>query len=414
MNKFHYFCKYIEVSKQNNEKFLEIENWQKENEIKKSIDNSYDIIIPNLVRNVLNEYFDNNIVIEWKNIINKIIIEVINNLRNSYLFLDDKLDINKYIKIKLIEYKNTSLSEVIPGLVTKINVKKTYSSLKIKNPKLLLINIESNTLIKKLNYFSNNYFKRNNRYMNIILQKIILNNPDVILIGKNYPKIFHNNLINNSSMKTKFIFFDIKKKHLEQISRTISNIILSSINLIGIKTPFNKYKNFYIKEMKNYSLFVFECESPILFNNIILRWNNKLFLKKMKMILRNILIPSARDLYLQKYLIYAFNMNINNKNDNNIINNILENNKQFRPNQINKKSFYNAFDIAMNKINNNLKYNFNKKRSNSFEKKENVIKIKEGKIIQNKNRTNINNKKNNINDCFYNGFDLSLICKKKE
>ena len=26
MNKFHYFCKYIEVSKQNNEKFLEIEN----------------------------------------------------------------------------------------------------------------------------------------------------------------------------------------------------------------------------------------------------------------------------------------------------------------------------------------------------------------------------------------------------
>ena len=87
------------------------------------------------------------------------------------------------------------------------------------------------------------------------------------------------------------------------------------------------------------------------------------------MILRNILIPSARDLYLQKYLIYAFNMNINNKNDNNIINNILENNKKFRPNQINKKSFYNAFDIAMNKINNNLKYNFNKKRSNSFEKK---------------------------------------------
>ena len=77
---------------------------------------------------------------------------------------------------------------------------------------MLLINIESNTLIKKLNNFSSNYFKRNNGYMNIILQKIILNNPDVILIGKNYPKIFYNDLINNSSMKAKFIFFDIKKK----------------------------------------------------------------------------------------------------------------------------------------------------------------------------------------------------------
>ena len=126
MNKFHYFCKYIEVSKLNNEKFLEIENWQKETEIKKSIDNAYDIIIQNLGRNVLNEYFENNIVLEWKNIIYKIIIEVINNLRNSYLFLDDQLDINKYIKIKLIEYKNNSLSEVIPGLVIKSNEKKNY------------------------------------------------------------------------------------------------------------------------------------------------------------------------------------------------------------------------------------------------------------------------------------------------
>jgi hypothetical protein len=201
-------------------------------------------------------------------------------LRNSYLFLDDKLDINKYIKIKLIEYKNNSLSEVIPGLVIKSNEKKNYLASKIKNPKLLLINIESNTLIKKLNNFSSNYFKRNNGYMNIILQKIILNNPDVILIGKNYPKIFYNDLINNSSMKAKFIFFDIKKKHLEQISRTTSNIILPSINLIGIKTPFNKCKNFYIKDMKNYSLLVFEGESPILFNSIILSGNNKLFLKK--------------------------------------------------------------------------------------------------------------------------------------
>ena len=55
----------------------------------------------------------------------------------------------------------------------------------------------------------------------------------------------------------------------------------------------------------------------------------------MKMVLRNILKPSARYLYLQKYLIYAFNMNINNTNDNSIIYNILENNKKFRPNQIN-------------------------------------------------------------------------------
>ena len=92
------------------------------------------------------------------------------------------------------------------------------------------------------------------------------------------------------------------------------------------------------------------------------------------MVLRNILKPSAGYLYLQKYLIYAFNMNINNTNDNSIIYNILENNKKFRPNQINQKKFYNAFDIAMNKINNNLKDNFNKKRNYISEKKKMLLK----------------------------------------
>ena len=412
LNKYHYFCKYIEISQKNNEKFLEIENCQKENEIKKNIDNTYDIIIQNLVRNILKEYFDDDIVIEWKNVIYKIIIEVINNLRNSYLFLDDKLDINKYIKIKQIEYKDNSLSEVIPGIVIKNNQIKNHEKKIFKNPKLLLINIDNNSLVKKLNNFSNS-FKRINGYMNIIFQKIILNNPDVILIGKNYPKIFYNELTNESSMKNKLIFFDIKKKHLEQISRTTCNIIIPSLNLIGSKNPFGKCQKFYIKDLKNYSLLVFEGNSPMLFNSIILSGKNKLILKKNKMILKNLLIPSARDLYLQKYIIYAFNMNVNNTNDTNIINNILENNKKYRPDQINEKSLYSSYELTMNKFRNNFRNNLNITRNKSYEKRENLIKIKQGQIIQNKNKLN-NIKEISIPSSFYNGFDLSLICKKKE
>ena len=413
MNKYHYFCKYIEVSKKNNEQFLDIKDWQKENEIQKNIDNTYDIIIQNLVKNVLKEYFEDKIVIEWKNIIYKIIIEVINNLRNSYLFLDDKLDINKYIKIKQIDYKDNTLSEVIPGLVVKINQIKNNENINIINPKLLLINIENNFFLKKLNNPSH-YSKRDSGYIHVILQKIILNAPDVILIGKNYPKIFYNNLVNNNSMKNKCIFFDIRKKHLEQIARTSSHIILPSVNLIGKKHPFGKCKRFYIKNMKDYSLLVFEGDSPMLFNSIILSGKDKFVFKKMKMILKNLLIPSARDIYLQKYLIYAFNMNVTNNNDNKIIYNILENNRKYRPNQINQKNLYSSYDMVMNKFNNNYLNNFNIKRNKSYEKKENLIKMKEGQIITNKNKTNNINKENIINGCFYNGFDLSLICKKKE
>ena len=50
MNKYEYFCKYIEVSKKNNEKFLDIEDIEKENEVKNNINLTYDIIIQNMVK----------------------------------------------------------------------------------------------------------------------------------------------------------------------------------------------------------------------------------------------------------------------------------------------------------------------------------------------------------------------------
>ena len=429
MNKFEYFCKYVEKSKNNNQKFLEINDWEKENELKKNIVNTYDIIIQNMVKSVLKEYFDENTVTEWKNVVYKIIIGVINNFRSSYLLLDDSLDINKYIKIKQIEYKDNSLSEVIPGIVIKVDQIKEYEKVRFKNPNLLLINLESNSIVKKLNNNFADSFKRNNGYVNILFQKIYHYNPDVILIGKIYPKVFQKDLNNKISMKDRCIIFDIKKKHLEQIARTTCNNILPSFNLIGNKNTFGKCKKFYIKNMKSNSLLVFEGYSPMLFNSIILSGKNNFFLKKMKMILKNILIPTARDLFCQKYLIYAFNMNINNNINSEYIYNMFEKNKKYIPNQINQNNIYTSFDITMDKINNNLYNNFHLRKNKSNEKRENILKNKYKQIIDYKQNNNNKNSKNNlssynintnnnkltdINGCFYNGFDTALICQKKE
>ena len=431
INIFEYFCKYVDMSHKDNEKFLEIGDIVKENEIKKNIVKTYDTIIQNMVKSVLEEYFEENIVLEWKNVIYNIIIKVINNLRNSYLFLRDSLDVNKYIKVKLIEHKDNSLSEVIPGLVIKDNQIKNNENNTFINPKILLINLENTFLSRKLNDVSDS-FQRNNGYIKIIFQKINCLNPNIIMIGKNYAKIFRNDLKNQSCMKNKCIFFDIKKKHLEEIARTTCNIILPTFNLIGKKNPCGKCKKFYIKNMKSNSLLVFEGYSPLLFNSIILSGTNNLFLKKMKMILKNILIPSAKDLFFQKYLIYSFNMKINNIIDSNYVYQIFENNKKYRPNQIKEKKLYSTYDIITNKfdtfINKNIKF-FNKikKLNKSSDKKENIAtnKYRQNSLFYNNNTNNnltllninsINNNKihNNINDCFYNGFDLSLICKKRE
>ena len=331
INKFNYFCKYLEISKKNNEKFLGVDDYEKENEIKRNIDNSYDIIIQNMIKSVLKEYFDDNIVTEWKNTIYKIVTNVVSNLRNSYFFLDDSLDINKYIKVKQIEYKDNSLSEVIPGLVIKTETTKKYENTTILNPKILLINLENNVFSNKLDNFSNS-FKRNNGYIKIIIEKIKSLNPDIIIIGKNYAKIIQNILNNTSEVKNKYIFFDIKKKHLNEISRTTCNFILPSFNRIGNKNPSGKCKKFYMKKMNTNILLIFEGYYPSLFNSIILSGKNIFFLKKLKNILKSIILPSARDLYLQKYIIYDFNIKINNNIDGEQIFEILEKNKKYRPN----------------------------------------------------------------------------------
>ena len=428
INLFEYFCKYIDISNKENEKFLGIGDLCSENEIKKNLINSYDVIIQNMVKSVLKEYFEDNIVTEWKNVVYNIIIKVINNLRNSYLFLNDSLDVNKYIKIKFNDYKDNSLSEVIPGLVIKMNQNKKFENIQIFKPKILLINLENNLLLQKMNNFSNS-FQRNNGFIQIIFKKINIFNPDIIIMGKNYAKLFQNELNNQSSMKNKYIFYDIKKKHLEEIARTTCNIIIPSFNLIGKNNPYGKCRKFYIKNMKSNTFLVFEGYSPILFNSIILSGNNNFFLKKMKMILKNILIPSARDLYFQKYLIYAFNMKINKIIESSHIFQILENNKKYRPKQIKEKKMYTTFEMISNKYDAilNITNKLSKKRkkiNKSSDKKENILKnlYRQNSLYYNNKNENINivnsnsnnQKLNDINECYYNGFDLSLICKKRE
>ncbi len=120
--KEQYFYNIYENSKIENIKFLNFENIKKENEIKNNINNIYELILKNLIRNVLDEYFDTIVVNEWKNILFSLIIEVINNLRSSSFFLNDSININKYIKIKIMPYKDNSQCKVIPGFIMKKNI----------------------------------------------------------------------------------------------------------------------------------------------------------------------------------------------------------------------------------------------------------------------------------------------------
>ena len=228
-------------------------------------------------------------------------------------------------------YKDNSQCKVIPGFIMKKNIFK-YIKKSYTNPKILLINIEKEFILTKLDNDSDS-IQRNNAIIKIIEKKFELLNPDIILIGKYLPKLLLNDIKNNSFAKDKFFLFDVKKKSLQNIARCTNNIILSSLDMLGTNFILGKWKNFTIKTLKykfqnekedknknkinkkeESYLLVFEGTNSLLFNSIILSGKNKLFLKKIKNILKNILLPTARDLLLQKYLLYTFNMKIDTIN----------------------------------------------------------------------------------------------------
>ena len=246
--KEQYFYNIYENSKIEHIKFLNFENIKKENEIKNNINNIYELILKNLIRNVLDEYFDTIVVNEWKNILFSLIIEVINNLRSSSFFLNDSININKYIKIKIMPYKDNSQCKVISGFIMKKNIFK-YIKKSYTNPKILLINIEKEFILTKLDNDSNS-IQRNNSIIKIIEKKFELLNPDIILIGKYLPKLLLNDIKNNSFAKDKFFLFDVKKKSLQNIARCTNNIILSSLDMLGTNFILDKCKNFTIKTLK--------------------------------------------------------------------------------------------------------------------------------------------------------------------
>ena len=432
------FCNNYEKLNINCIKFSKFENMEKEKDIKNNISSLYELIIKNLIRNILDEYFSKSTVEEWENILFTLIKEVMDNLRTNSIFLNDSLNINKFIKIKIIPDKDISLCKVIPGFVMTNKIISKNLKTSFIGPKILLINIENDSISKKLDDYSN-LFQRSNAYIKIIEKKIQILNPDIILVGKIYPKLLLNNIVNNSLINKKCYIFDVKKKSLENIARCTQNIIFPSFDLLGTDNILGKCKNFYIKKInynfkfqkeskvynkkendKNKSenyIIVFEGSNSLLFNTIILAGEDKLFLKKIKNIMKNVLLPTIRDLFLQKELFYTFNMKICDIKDINEkdIYNIFEENKNCRPKELNQDSLTTKNYDLKNSIqlkNNNIKDVDLRKTCqivNRLLSKDNKLQKRlSKKIFISKYNQDISS------NFFYKGFDLSIICKKCE
>ena len=331
-----FFCKTYESYKLKWEKFLINKKNSFELQLIEDLDIKYDLIIRTFIAYILRMNFtDEKIINEWKNVLYVLVKETISNLRTSSKYLDDSLDINNFIKIKLIEYKDTSLCKVIKGYVlhNKINVYNLQN--KINNPKILLFDEEQ--IKPEINTNTNNKINdpkdKEIYYLKLVEHKIDIIRPNIVIMGKNFSKdVIH--VITNNNFYDISLIYNVDKRAMKRLSRCLQTLILPSIKLVGSNNIMGHCENFYIqkinennidkdnqennnnkennidKDNNNNELYIFDGCNKILFNTIILSGNDLVILRKIKILLRKIILPSIRDLFLQRFLIYTLNMDI--------------------------------------------------------------------------------------------------------
>ena len=76
---------------------------------------------------------------KWCLKVNEFVDKAIDNVKPSQQIFTNSMDYNKFIKIKIIDYKDTSRSEYIDGVVFNKNLANKLMKTHFDNPRILLI-----------------------------------------------------------------------------------------------------------------------------------------------------------------------------------------------------------------------------------------------------------------------------------
>ena len=344
--------KYIKTIKREEDeakKFLGL-NKKTEDKVKSNIEKCYE----NIIINYINEKISNcqKIKLEEKNKKNLILFikNIIKNLSPSFRDLKDSMNINDYIKVKILKYKDFSLSRVIDGFAMTKNVcsKRMYE--KKEDPKILLLDLDLNEHITKELIKINNGEKVESLKMIDIKKKIQLLGVDVILLNKGIGNKVLETILKGLKI---IIIINVKSSALKKIARCTKGEVISSFRDINIEVDDNNKVKFvpkilgtcklfqtinvnnFKKEKKrnkrliindfssynnsnfdniilsnNHKLMIFEGCNSLLFQTLLLSGTNKEGLSEIKKLLKTEIFSTCREYFLQKTLLYFLFCNI--------------------------------------------------------------------------------------------------------
>ena len=120
---------------------------------------------------------------KWSDILAEFVIKAINTARPWSFKCNDSIDITKYVKIQLIEYKDTSKCKYVNGVVMKKSIAHVRMKKEIINPRILLLSNSLGIQKDEEDFLDiENEIKQEDSFINIIMRKIEMVKPDVIIV----------------------------------------------------------------------------------------------------------------------------------------------------------------------------------------------------------------------------------------
>ena len=246
--------------------YLKLNNNNDDKNDKYKFNEMYEILIKILINNVLITFMGKNVRDKFIEKLYVFIIEIMNVLRPNGNFFNDKNNINKCVKIKILNYndynnynnKNDFINKFNKPIFGYVCCNKIFKEkIEINNPKILLC----------LNKSFKEKIKNNqnlNEYYQILKNKIDSINIDIIITYELLPKELTN------IIKPRVIVIN-KKKIFKIFPKIFDTISIPSLDILTPKIILGKCEKFEsILNNKNESLLIFSGGNKHLYSTIVL------------------------------------------------------------------------------------------------------------------------------------------------
>ena len=235
---------YVKKIKKDNEdslKYIQYKDKVHDDPLRSAIESNYDLLVKSYIENTLKS---ENIILydKWNNKIIDLVKKSISLVSPSFKYLNDTMNINDYIKIKILPYKDTSLSRVIDGYAMQKNVCSKKMRTNIENPSILIINGGLDCGSASVNNFDK-FFIQEPVYVEQMRKKIELIDVDIIIVNKNIVQNLQDQLIKKKNIS---MILNVKQSSLKKIARCNKTKVLDDIDNINTNVHISHCNQFKI------------------------------------------------------------------------------------------------------------------------------------------------------------------------